>query len=72
MTLITIREKQATETGFNATVSFDRQGEYPIAITSPFSEEEEWDLEWYFEQWIQRPNLENRLVDRVKANLKRY
>ena len=61
MTLITIRETR--ETGNNqATVSFDRQGEYPITVTDPFSSKEEERLEWYFERWLRFP-----FVDQVKA-----
>ncbi len=62
MTLITIRERRDSPDGTNATLSFDHQGEYPITITPPFSPEDEQRLEWYFEQHIRFP-----FVQQVRA-----
>ncbi len=62
MKIITIREEKQTETGFEATLSFDNNLEYPITITNPFNLKEERRLEWYFEEWLQYP-----MLDRVKA-----
>ncbi|MGB0387391.1 MAG: tetratricopeptide repeat protein [Ardenticatenaceae bacterium] len=58
MTLITIRETSNNQ----ATVSFDRQGEFSITVCDPFSSKEEERLEWYFERWPQFP-----FVQQVKA-----
>ena len=51
MPVITIRETQKTETGFDAVLIFEG-GEYLITITDPFTPPEEKLLEWYFEDWI--------------------
>jgi len=55
MPVISIRERNRTTDRFEATVRFDDQGEYQIAIRSPFSEQEEERLEWYFEQYLRFP-----------------
>lgn len=72
MTLITIRQHKATPTGFTATISVDRGGEYPITITPPFGEREERELEWYFESWIRFPYADRVKAERVKHSLKTY
>jgi hypothetical protein len=41
MPVITIREQQQTEAGFEAILSFDGRVNYPITITEPFSPQEE-------------------------------
>ena len=55
MTLISIRETGRTDDDFAATLSFDNQGEYPIVIRPPFSQQEEERLEWYFERYLLFP-----------------
>jgi hypothetical protein len=57
-TLITIRERAGDPSGHNATLSFDHEGEYEITISDPFSEQEEQRLEWYFEEHLRFPFLE--------------
>src|SRR6266436_9391813 len=57
MTLIRIREQLSGQDGSNALLSFEHGAEYPISIHDPFSEEEEQQLEWYFEQWLRFPFL---------------
>jgi len=47
MPVITIREQQRTDTGFEAILSFDGRVNYPIIITDPFTTQEEQQLEWY-------------------------
>jgi hypothetical protein len=60
MPVITIRERQQTDSDFAATLSIEGRN-YAIAINTPLvsaSDEAKW--EWYFEQWLQRlafPNL---------------
>jgi len=68
---VTIRERQQTEHGFEATVSFGR-GEYPITIASPFSAAEEARLEWYFEQWIRFPFTEKVAAAAAAASVEDY
>ncbi|MCP4350826.1 MAG: CHAT domain-containing protein [Desulfobacterales bacterium] len=55
MPLITIRETADFNASPNAAVSFDRQGEFPVTVNNPFSEEDEELLEWYFEKWWRYP-----------------
>ncbi len=71
MPTITIRERQQTDRGFEATVSFGR-GEYPITVSNPFSEAEEARLEWYFEQWIRFPFVEKVQATAAAASVKDY
>ncbi len=63
MKTITIKEERKLETGFEATLSFDRTDEYPITITNPFNSKQERQLEWYFERWLRWP-----MLDQVRAN----
>jgi tetratricopeptide (TPR) repeat protein len=62
MPLIRIREQQCTPQHTRAVLSFDGQGEFPLSLTNPFSEQEEKRLEWYFEEHLQFP-----FTDQVKA-----
>jgi tetratricopeptide (TPR) repeat protein len=57
VTLIRIREQPRGQVGSNALLSFEHGAEYPVSIHDPFSEEEEQQLEWYFEQWLRFPFL---------------
>ncbi|MEM7537288.1 MAG: CHAT domain-containing protein, partial [Chloroflexota bacterium] len=59
MTTISIREQGTTTV--QPVVSIDGQ-EYPITISNPFSEQEERRLEWYFEEHLRFP-----FVDQVQA-----
>ena len=55
MALITIREGSGSVGDHNASVSFEGQGEFPIKVNDPFSEEEEARLAWYFEEHLRFP-----------------
>src|SRR5579859_5892805 len=55
MTVIRIREIPGSSDGSSAVVSFDHGEEYPITIKDPFSEAEEQQLEWYFEEHLRFP-----------------
>ena len=72
MTLITIRETGSSDESPNAAVSFDKHGEYPITITDPFSEKEEKRLEWYFEEHLRFPFLENVRADVARKSVASY
>ncbi len=72
MTLITIRETGPANVSPNATVSFDRRGQYPITIIEPFSEKEEQQLEWYFERWLRFPFTKQMQAEEVAANIITY
>ena len=63
MPTITIRERTAPgPQGENASVSFDNGPLYDITISDPFSEQQERQLEWYFEEHLRFP-----FKDQVKA-----
>lgn len=62
MTLISIRETAGFDASPNATVSFDNRGAFPVTAADPFSEEDEKRLEWYFEEFLRFP-----FVNEVRA-----
>ncbi len=72
MTLIRIQERPNGPNGANAIVNFNNGPEYPITISDPFSEEEEKLLEWYFEEHLQFPFLEQVKAQQVAASIITY
>ncbi|MGL6344030.1 MAG: hypothetical protein ACRC80_33400, partial [Waterburya sp.] len=71
MAVITIREQGQTETGFNATLVIEGNN-YQITVSDPFGAKEEQELEWYFEQWLHYPILEQVKAARAAASVKQY
>jgi tetratricopeptide (TPR) repeat protein len=71
MTVIRIREQQGPEPG-RAALSFDDQGEYPIAVTDPFAEVEEKRLEWYFEEHLTFPFTDQVMAREAAQSVFRY
>ncbi|HBE27197.1 MAG TPA: Tfp pilus assembly protein PilF [Ktedonobacter sp.] len=55
MALLSIQERSGGSESSNAVVSFDNGPLYPITISNPFSDEEEQELEWYFEEHLEFP-----------------
>ncbi len=72
MALITIREVNHIENGFEAELVLEGRGNYPITLTNHFSESEENLLEWYFERWLNQPYLERVTAEKAKASVKKY
>ena len=73
MSIITIREQQKTETGFQASVSFDDATTgYPIEVRDPFSPGEEERLEWYFEKWSVFPYVDTVRAEAAKVSVRAY
>ena len=71
MAVITIREQSPTETGFK--VILDIAGNnYPITVKDPFAAHQEQELEWYFEEWLCYPILDNVKAERAKASVREY
>jgi tetratricopeptide (TPR) repeat protein len=62
MIVIRIQEYSGQNGIFQAKVSFDQDLEYGITIRDPFSKEEEERLEWYFEEHLRFP-----FIDQMKA-----
>lgn len=71
MPVITIRETQKTETGFDAVLIFEG-GEYLITITDPFTPQEEKLLEWYFEEWITFPFTDITKAETAAVSVQTY
>ena len=63
MTTITIRERTSPGlNGENATVSFNNESEHNVTVSDPCSEQQEQQLEWYYEEHLVYP-----FKDEVKA-----
>ncbi len=72
MTLITIRERPNGPDGSNATLSFDHTGEYPLTISDPFEDQQELDLEWYFEEWLRFPFMRETRAKQAAQSIHAY
>jgi hypothetical protein len=71
MPVITIREEEKTDTGFEATLRFEGE-EYLVTITNPLTSKEERELEWYFEEWLEFPFSDTTIAERAAASIKKY
>jgi hypothetical protein len=60
--VITLTERPGGAGGANASVSFDHGPEYPITLSDPFTDKQERELEWYFEEHLRFP-----FIDQVRA-----
>ncbi len=75
MPAITIREQGKTAAGFKARVIIENENrvEYEIPeIKDPFSEKEEKQLEWYFEEWLEYPMLDRVRAETAAASIQDY
>ncbi len=72
MPVITIREQHKTGTGFEAILSFDDRVEYSVTITDPFTPEDEKQLEWYFEEWLNFPLTSTVKAEQTAQSIKNY
>ena len=72
MTVIRIREQSGSQNGSNATVSFDDGGDYAITIQDPFSEKEEKQLQWYFEEHLDYPFLNQVEAQKIANSITTY
>ncbi|NMG20577.1 tetratricopeptide repeat protein [Brasilonema bromeliae] len=71
MPVITIREEEKTDTGFEVTLRFEEE-EYLVTIANPFTSKEETELEWYFEEWLEFPFSDTAIAQRAAASIKKY
>ncbi|MEM8779119.1 MAG: CHAT domain-containing protein, partial [Cyanobacteria bacterium P01_G01_bin.49] len=71
MAVITVCETGKTETGFDATLIIEGNS-YAIAVSEPFDTKQEQELEWYFENWMDYPMLDNIKADRAKDSVREY
>ena len=72
MPTIALRYQQASESGFVTTVSIDGQTQYSVTIQDPFTERQERELEFYFEQWIRFPFDNQVIAQRAAASVQTY
>jgi len=72
-TPIIIREESKSNDTFAATVQFDPHGApYEISVSHSFSEQEEEQLEWYFEEWLKFPFTDTVRADTAAASIRAY
>ncbi|OCQ91891.1 hypothetical protein BCR12_02030 [Limnothrix sp. P13C2] len=76
MPTIQIRETAATVDGFTAEVTIAQDlntgRAYPVTLRNPFQNDEEADLEFFFEEWYQFPTLDRERADRARAAIAQY
>lgn len=70
--LISIRERAKVDKGWQAALSFDGQGEFPLTVTDPFQQEDEERLEWYFERHLEKPFLGKVMAEEAAASVATY
>ncbi|MFM7716761.1 MAG: CHAT domain protein, partial [Microcystis sp.] len=72
MLVLTIREEGINDGGFTATLNFAGGNSYPITVTDPFSNQEEKQLEWYFEEWLVFPTLDTNKAQEAANSVQTY
>lgn len=72
MALITIEEIPSQEQLWSASVSFNNGPRYPATVHDPFSQEQEDELEWYFEEHLRFPFTYQKKAQRAAASIQEY
>jgi len=72
MPTLTLHHQQTTESGFAATLNIDGQSQYSVTVSDPFTESQERELEFYFEQWIRFPFDNQTIAERAAASVQTY
>ena len=72
MLVLTIREEGMNDGGFTASLNFDSGNSYPITVTDPFTNQEEKQLEWYFEEWLVFPTLDRDKAQKAANSVQNY
>src|SRR5207237_852154 len=73
MASITIEEAAAQEnSSWQATISFNNGPRYTATITDPFSQEQEEELEWYFEEYLRFPFTDQVKATRAATSIQAY
>jgi hypothetical protein len=70
--LVTIRERAAQSDGFDAELAFDHDPPTLIHVQSPFDEETEKRLQWYFERHLEYPNLHTVKAQQAAQSVTEY
>ncbi|MFM6632716.1 MAG: CHAT domain-containing protein [Microcystis panniformis] len=72
MLVLTIREEGINDGGFTASLNFAGGNSYPITVTDPFTNQEEKQLEWYFEEWLVFPTLDTDKAQKAANSVQNY
>jgi tetratricopeptide (TPR) repeat protein len=72
MTLITIKESPSQGQPWNASISFNNGPPYPATIHDPFSQEQEEELEWYFEEHLRFPFTNQKRAQHAATSIQNY
>ena len=72
MLVLTIREEGINDGCFTASLNFDSGNSYPITVTDPFTNQEEKQLEWYFEEWLVFPTLDRDKAQKAANSVQNY
>ena len=72
MALISIQERGNGPDGWQAVVKCNNGPENPITISNPFSDEEEQELEWYFEEHLAFPFIKKVRAQKAAASIATY
>ncbi len=72
MALISIQERGEQKDGWRAVVRFNHGPENTITIQNPFSDEQEKELGWYFEQYTQFPFTQKVRAQKTAASIVTY
>ncbi|AOS83873.1 hypothetical protein BIU88_06735 [Chlorobaculum limnaeum] len=68
-----IKERSREGEKFTATVQFDALGESePLTVENPATPEQEQELEWYFEQWLNFPFTDKARAERAAGIIRAY
>src|SRR5260221_9216229 len=71
-TVLRIQEQSPHEDGFHAAISFDSGPPYVITVRNPFNDEQEDELEWYFEEHLRFPFTQTVRAQHAAASLTTY
>lgn len=69
---IEIEHRRGESPPFEATLSFNGQGRFPLQLTPPFDEKKERELQWYFEEHLRFPQLDRQRAAAAADSLTDY
>jgi len=68
-----VKERSREGEKFTATVQFDALGESaPLSVANPATPEQERELEWYFEEWLNFPFTDKARAERAAGIIREY
>ena len=69
MRKIRIQELRQEADQFQVMINIGEMEGIECSITNPFSQQEELDLEWYFEEYLRMPQMNNILFDKTRTSI---